>query len=128
MSQCSAVSSSGQQCILEACHGSKHRIPRPHPCHWPDCDIEVSPKMWGCDEHWRSLPTYLRNLVHANYVPGQEITENPTKEYMRVMGLIDEWLSYTPEPKTLPQSQTNEEWLADWLAQDLKLKQEAEGG
>ena len=46
---------------------------RDHICHWPGCNKQVPPAMWGCKAHWFKLPLPLRNAIWAAYVPGQEI-------------------------------------------------------
>ncbi len=48
------------------------RQDRRHECHWPDCDRQVPPAMWGCKQHWFKLPKRLRDAIWAEYVPGQE--------------------------------------------------------
>jgi hypothetical protein len=45
---------------------------RDHVCHWPGCGRQVPPAMWGCREHWFSLPKPLRDRIWATYRPGQE--------------------------------------------------------
>jgi len=34
-----------------------------HTCHWPGCNKEVPPAMWGCKTHWFSLPKRLRDRI-----------------------------------------------------------------
>lgn len=53
-----------------------------HFCHWPDCDIPVPPKMWGCKKHWFMLPLRIRKLIWSTYRPGQETDKKPSKEYL----------------------------------------------
>ena len=53
-----------------------------HQCHWPTCETEVPPKMWGCKKHWFMLPKRIRDVIWATYVPGQEITKTPSEEYL----------------------------------------------
>jgi hypothetical protein len=38
-----------------------------HTCHWPGCNKEVPPAMWGCAHHWFALPKTLRDKVWAAY-------------------------------------------------------------
>lgn len=35
-----------------------------------------------CRKHWFMLPIQLRNLIWANYVPGQEISKDPSPQYI----------------------------------------------
>lgn len=55
-----------------------------HTCHWPGCTSDVPPKRWGCQGHWYALPAELRARIWAAYVPGQEITKTPSREYLAV--------------------------------------------
>lgn len=62
-----------------------------HLCHWPECNKEVFPALWGCLPHWRRLPKYLRDRIWATYVPGQEITKTPSSEYLEVALEVQRW-------------------------------------
>ena len=66
--------------------------PSVHTCHWPGCETEVPPKMWGCRPHWYRLPKTLRDKVWAAYVPGQEITKTPSAEYVEVAREVQRWI------------------------------------
>jgi hypothetical protein len=48
--------------------------------------------MWGCKFHWFKLPLKLRNAIWSNYVPGQEITKTPTKEYLVAADEVQKWI------------------------------------
>lgn len=83
-----------------------------HHCHWPNCNTPVSPKMWGCKKHWFTLPKRLRDRIWATYVPGQEISKTPSKEYIAVAKEVQEWIrgqspimkpetAYTDQPSFL---------------------------
>lgn len=48
--------------------------------------------MWGCPRHWYMLPKALRDKVWAAYVPGQEITKQPSEEYIAVAGEVQQWI------------------------------------
>lgn len=65
---------------------------RAHHCHWPGCDKQVPPAMWGCSKHWFMLPQRLRNRVWATYRPGQEVTMTPSDAYMRVADEVQQWI------------------------------------
>lgn len=74
---------------LERCY------PRPiqrHTCHWPGCDRDVPPAIWGCSQHWFKLPKQLRDQIWRTYVPGQEITKSPSPEYMAAAHAVQEWI------------------------------------
>lgn len=64
----------------------------PHTCHWPGCEKHVPPSLWGCKEHWFTLPKSLRDRLWAVYVPGQEITKTPSDEYLEVAMDIKRWI------------------------------------
>ena len=64
-----------------------------HTCHWPSCDTEVPPAMWGCKTHWLCLPKQLRDRIWAAYRPGQEITKTPSPEYMAVAREVQQWIA-----------------------------------
>jgi hypothetical protein len=64
-----------------------------HTCHWPGCQVEVKPALWGCSKHWFKLPTSLRNKIWATYQPGQEVTKTPSPEYIAVANEVQEWIS-----------------------------------
>jgi hypothetical protein len=55
-----------------------------HVCHAEGCNTPVPPKMLMCLKHWRMVPRDLQRRVWAAYVPGQEVSKNPTDEYMEV--------------------------------------------
>ena len=45
---------------------------RDHTCHWPGCDLQVAPALWGCKRHWYMLPIHIRKRIWATYKIGQE--------------------------------------------------------
>ena len=63
-----------------------------HTCHWPGCEREVPPAMWGCKPHWFKLPKALRDAIWREYVPGQEITKTPSDRYLVVARLVRGWI------------------------------------
>lgn len=65
---------------------------RNHTCHWPGCQKQVPPAMWGCIVHWRKLPQWLRNKVWDAYVPGQEKTLTPSEKYLTVAAEVEQWI------------------------------------
>lgn len=70
----------------------RQRQDRNHECHWPGCDKQVPPAMWGCKPHWFKLPKILRDAIWAAYVPGQERRMDPSDEYLRVAGVVQDWI------------------------------------
>jgi hypothetical protein len=67
-----------------------------HHCHWPGCETEVPPAMWGCRRHWYQLPKRLRDRIWETYMPGQEITKTPSAEYVEVAKEVQEWICGSP--------------------------------
>jgi hypothetical protein len=65
---------------------------RNHECHWPGCNIQVAPALWGCREHWYRLPHILRTRIWASYRIGQEKDMNPSEAYIEVAKLVQKWI------------------------------------
>lgn len=65
---------------------------RKHHCHWPGCDKQVPPAMWGCKPHWFALPVYLRNKIWATFRPGQEVNGTPSRAYVEAAREVKEWI------------------------------------
>ena len=65
-----------------------------HTCHWFGCNKRCPPIMWGCKQHWFSLPKFLRDAIWREYKPGQEITKTPSLEYILVAKLVDAWVRH----------------------------------
>jgi hypothetical protein len=63
-----------------------------HPCSWPGCEIEVPTSRWGCTPHWYALPKDIRSEIWRTYVPGQEETLTPNREYMEAVKRAQEWI------------------------------------
>ena len=62
-----------------------------HTCHWPSCDKQVAPKMWGCRKHWFTLPAKLRARIWKHYRPGQEDDKQPSNEYISAARDVRNW-------------------------------------
>ena len=69
---------------------------RQHHCHWPGCEKQVPPAMWGCKQHWFALPQGLRNRIWATYKPGQEKTMTPSPQYLAVADEVQQWIKDRP--------------------------------
>lgn len=74
---------------------------RKHHCHWPGCEQQVPPAMWGCKAHWYALPKDLRDKVWRAYRPGQEATMTPSRAYLDVAQEVQAWIAknHPPTPK-----------------------------
>lgn len=55
-----------------------------HICHATGCKVPVPPRMFMCKRHWFRMPKSMRDEIWAVYVPGQEISKTPTREYLEV--------------------------------------------
>lgn len=65
---------------------------RDHHCHWPGCNKQVPPAMWGCYRHWMMLPKRLRDAIWDAFRPGQEVTMTPSREYLKVAREVRNWI------------------------------------
>ena len=65
---------------------------RKHHCHWPGCNAQVPPAMWGCRTHWYMLPKYLRTRIWLTYEIGQEVNMAPSREYLAVAREVEQWI------------------------------------
>lgn len=63
-----------------------------HHCHWPGCTLAVPPAMWGCKHHWFSIPKSLRDEIWRTYSPGQELTKDPSPEYVAAAKAVRDWI------------------------------------
>lgn len=63
-----------------------------HTCHWPTCTKPVPPAMWGCKMHWFKLPKYLRDKIWLTYRSCQEITKDPSDEYLLAAREVRRWI------------------------------------
>jgi CDP-diacylglycerol pyrophosphatase len=73
-------------------HVVSQKQTRFHTCHWPNCDKQVPPAMWGCRKHWYMLPGTLRAKIWATYRIGQERDLQPSAEYLAVAAEVQEWI------------------------------------
>jgi hypothetical protein len=63
-----------------------------HACHCPHCNKTVAPKFFGCGPCWFSLPKPMRDAIWASYRPGQEVSKNPSHEYLAAAQAAVEYL------------------------------------
>lgn len=66
---------------------------RNHRCHWPDCNKQVPPAMWGCKSHWFAIPKHLRDRIWKSYRPGQEEDLRPSEEYLEAARAVQLWIA-----------------------------------
>lgn len=71
-----------------------------HHCHWPGCTKKVPPALWGCRYHWYKLPRRLQALIWRHYRPGQEITKDPSPEYIDAAEQVQRWIRENALPST----------------------------
>ena len=77
----------------KAAHVRAARQTRAHTCHWPGCERQVPPAMWGCKPHWFALPQSLRDQIWKEYRPGQEQDGTPSVRYVAVALLVQVWIA-----------------------------------
>jgi hypothetical protein len=65
---------------------------RKHHCHWPGCERQVPPAMWGCKPHWFALPWSLRDRIWKTYQIGQEVTMTPSAAYLDAAKEVENWI------------------------------------
>lgn len=53
-----------------------------HTCHAYGCNISVEPRLFMCSRHWFMVPARLRREIRRTYRLGQEITKDPSPEYL----------------------------------------------
>lgn len=53
-----------------------------HLCHAEGCLTAVPPRLLMCLKHWRLVPADLQNEVWRTYRRGQEVSKDPSGEYM----------------------------------------------
>lgn len=71
----------------------RQRQDRHHTCHWPGCERQVPPALWGCKPHWLRLPKRLRDQIWDAYVPGQEQRMDPSDDYLVVAHEVQQWIA-----------------------------------
>lgn len=62
-----------------------------HRCHHPTCERPVPPSMLACKPHWFSLPKALRDRIWATYRRGQEVSKDPSDDYMEAFEACQEF-------------------------------------
>ena len=66
---------------------------RPHYCHWPGCQRQVPPAMWGCKTHWFRLPKAIRDKIRRTFQPGQEKDGKPSAAYVEAAEEAQRWIT-----------------------------------
>lgn len=79
--------------MAKAVYVTRQGQTRPHTCHWPSCERQVPPAMWGCKEHWFKLPKPLRDQIWKEYRPGQEVNGTPSARYVVTAHLVQMWIA-----------------------------------
>ncbi len=81
-----------------------------HACHALRCLAEIQPNSFMCRAHWFSVPQSLRDQLWATYRPGQEITKDPSSEYLAAAAAC---IRAAAEREGIPTEQIDDE-LADY--------------
>lgn len=55
-----------------------------HACHADGCEKPVPEAMFMCLRHWRMVPRPVQKQIWEEYVPGQEISKDPSSSYLAV--------------------------------------------
>jgi hypothetical protein len=63
-----------------------------HLCHSPACKTPVPPRRFACRPHWYALPKAMRDAIWATYRPSQEVTKDPSPEYLEAASAAVEYL------------------------------------
>lgn len=81
---------------------------RNHTCHWPGCQRQVPPAMWGCKPHWFKLPKHLRDRIWDTYEIGQERSMTPSDDYLDAALAVQVWIDEhaPPAPPSSPSTPT----------------------
>lgn len=83
--------------MSKADYVSAARQTRLHTCHWPGCERQVPPAMWGCRTHWFRLPSALRALIWKTYRPRQEEDLDVSGEYIDAAEAVQRWIATQEE-------------------------------
>ncbi|CDN87370.1 hypothetical protein BN948_01792 [Hydrogenophaga intermedia] len=83
----------------KAAYVKSQRQDRDHHCHWPGCEKQVPPAMWGCRAHWFKLPKELRDDIWRAYRPGQEKDMRPSRQYLEVADKVQRWIHENHPPQ-----------------------------
>jgi hypothetical protein len=89
----------------KAAHVKRQGQTRNHHCHWPGCERQVPPAVWGCRPHWYALPEDLRNAIWRAYAPGQEVKGTPSADYIAAARAVQEWIKANQPPAAPPPAQ-----------------------
>lgn len=72
---------------------------RDHTCHWPGCDRQVPPALWGCRRHWAMLTKELQTAIWRAYRPGQEATGRASPAYVAAARAARDWILANHPPQ-----------------------------
>ena len=73
-------------------HVKRAKQTRKHACHWPGCEEQVPPAMWGCQKHWFMLPPKIRYAIWLAYKIGQEERRDPDSYYRAAANEAQKWI------------------------------------
>lgn len=82
----------------KAAYVVRQKQTRHHHCHWPGCQAQVPPAMWGCRPHWYKLPKPIRDAIWRAYQVGQETTMTPSESYIAAAKAAQDWIAALPPP------------------------------
>ncbi|MBM3571195.1 MAG: hypothetical protein FJX52_02380 [Alphaproteobacteria bacterium] len=84
--------------VNKAAYVRSQKQDRPHACHWPGCQQQVPPAMWGCRRHWFLLPKPIRDGIWRTYRQRQERDLRPSPEYLAAVTEAQRWIATQAGP------------------------------
>ena len=64
-----------------------------HHCHAIGCVVRIRSTFLMCAFHWFKVPRRLRDAVWAAYRPGQEVTLDPSPEWVKAAEEARQWVA-----------------------------------
>ena len=63
--------------------------PPNHCCNWPDCNVSVPWRFWGCKHHWDAMPENYREWIARTWVKNSAVQ---TDDYRRSVEALRVWI------------------------------------
>lgn len=64
-----------------------------HHCHAIGCEAVIPASYLMCRFHWFQVPRRIRDAVWAAYRPGQEVTLDPSPEWLKAAEEARQWVA-----------------------------------
>ncbi len=62
-------------------------------CRWPGCEKQVPVRLWGCEDHWKRVPSDLLRALWLEFRPGQETDLQPSEGWVRAEQAIQDHIT-----------------------------------